>query len=240
MFHEPLTLFAYLAGITEQIEFGTGVMILPQRQTVLVAKQAAEVDVLSGGRLRLGVGSGWNDVEYTALGVPFAGRGRRLDEQVALLRQLWTRELVDFQGEFETVPDAGLNPLPVQRPIPLWFGGMNERVIRRVAETGDGWLPLFKHLEPGMSRRLSSEEEPAAVFERMRSYALEAGRDPDQIGIECRISYSRQTSDDWQRNAALFRDAGASHLSLITMNAGLAHPDEHIDAMVAMREAVLS
>jgi len=238
MFHEPLVLFGYLAGLTRRLEFVTSVLVLPQRQTVLVAKQAAQVDVLSGGRLRLGVGTGWNDVEYSALGVPFAGRGRRLDEQVRLLRALWTQPLVDFDGEFHRVPHAGLNPLPVRRPIPLWFGGTNEQVLRRVAETGDGWMPLFKHLEPGMSRTLSTEEEPAELFARMRELARAAGRDPDAIGIECRISHFRQTPDDWHRQAALFRAAGATHLSLVAMNEGFSSVDDHIQGLVAMKAAV--
>jgi probable F420-dependent oxidoreductase len=239
MFHEPLVLFGYLAGVTRRIELATGILILPQRQTVLVAKQAAQVDVLSGGRLRLGVGIGWNDVEYTALGVPFERRGRRLEAQTHLLRQLWTQPLVEFQGEFDRVPDAGLNPLPVQRPIPIWFGGTDSRVIKRVGEIGDGWMPLFKQFEPGMSRALSSEIPPADLFEQMRAYARAFGRDPAAIGIECRLSYSRQTADDWQRIGETFRAAGATHLSLVTMNAGLSGPDEHINAMIRMRDALV-
>lgn len=238
MFHEPLVLFGYLTGLTQRIEFVTSVLVLPQRQTVLVAKQAAQVDVLSGGRLRLGVGTGWNDVEYTSLGVPFAARGKRLDEQVSLLRELWTKPLVNFAGDFHQVPDAGINPLPVQRPIPIWFGGTNEQVIRRVAETGDGWMPLFKQLEPGMSRTLSTEEAPAEMFDKMRSLARAAGRNPDAIGIECRLSYFKQTADDWHRNAELFRDAGATHLSLVAMNVAFTSVDDHIRGLEEMRSAV--
>lgn len=238
LFHEPLVLFGYLAAVTRRIQLTTGILILPQRQTVLVAKQAAEVDVLSGGRLRVGVGTGWNDVEYSALGVPFEQRGRRLEQQVQLLRALWTQPLVEFDGDYDTVPNAGLNPLPVQRPIPIWFGGTDERVLKRVGAIGDGWMPLFRQFEPGMSRALSSEDSPAAMFERMRGYARAAGRDPAAIGIECRISYSRQTDDDWRAQATIFRDAGATHLALVTMNAGFATPDEHIAALQRMRAAV--
>ena len=237
-FHEPFVLFGYLAGLTSRIEFGTSVMVAPQRQTALLAKQAAEVDLLCGGRLRLGLGTGWNHVEYSALGEDFSSRGARLDEQVRLLRALWTDTIVDFKGRFDSVPAAGLNPLPVQRPIPIWFGGTHERVLRRVAETGDGWMPLFKHLEPGMSRRLSSEEEPGVLIDKMRRYALEAGRDPDAIGIDCRISAYGQTPDDWQRTAATFRTAGATHLSLVTMNAGFATVDDHLKGLEEMRAAV--
>lgn len=238
MFHEPLVLFGYLAGLTRRIQFVTNVLVLPQRQTVLVAKQAAQVDILSGGRLRLGVGSGWNDVEYTALGTAFAGRGKRLDEQVRLLRALWTEPLVAFDGDFHQVPDAGLNPLPVQRPIPIWFGGASEPVIRRVATTGDGWMPLFKHLEPGMSRSLSTEEEPAALFDRMRDLARAARRNPDDIGIECRLSYFKQTPEDWHRLAGVFRAAGATHLSLLTTNVDFKTVDQHIQGLVAMRSSL--
>ncbi|MDB6061644.1 MAG: Luciferase [Verrucomicrobiaceae bacterium] len=238
MFHEPLVLFGYLAGVTQRIELVTGILILPQRQTVLVAKQAAQVDVLSGGRLRLGVGSGWNDVEYTALGVPFAQRGKRLEQQVKLLRELWTQPLVEFNGEFDVVPNAGLNPLPIQQPIPIWFGGSDPRVIKRVGEIGDGWMPLFKQFEPGMSRALSAELPPADLFEQMREHARTAGRDASTIGIECRLSFSRQTEDDWQRTGDIFSKAGATHLALVTMNAGLSSPDQHIAAMVRMRAAL--
>ena len=140
-FHEPFVLFGYLAGLTQRIELVTGVLVLPQRQTALVAKQAAEVDVLSQGRLRLGVGVGWNDVEYEALGEDFHDRGRRIEEQVSLLRALWTEPVVDFAGRWHRVPEAGINPLPVQRPIPVWFGGQAEPVLRRVGAVGRRLVP---------------------------------------------------------------------------------------------------
>ena len=143
-FHEPFVLFGFLAGVTERIGLVTSVIILAQRQTVLVAKQAAAVDVLSGGRLRLGIGIGWNAVEFEALGENFHDRGRRSEEQVDLLRKLWTSDLVTFEGRWHTVTDAGLNPLPIQRPIPIWFGGRAEQLLRRVARLGDGWFPLFR------------------------------------------------------------------------------------------------
>ena len=142
-FHEPFVLYGYLAGLTKTIDLTTGIIILPQRQTVLVAKQAATVDVFSGGRLRFGIGIGWNPVEYEALGQDFKNRGQRSEEQVELLRQLWTRELVTFHGRWHTVIDAGINPLPIQRPIPIWFGGTDDRALRRLARLGDGWFPLM-------------------------------------------------------------------------------------------------
>src|SRR6266545_754766 len=140
-FHEVFVLFGYLAGVTQRLELVTGVLILPQRQTALVAKQTASLDVLSGGRLRLGVGLGWNEVEYTGLKEDFHNRGRRIEEQVALLRRLWSEPLVVFNGRWHTIPDAGINPLPVHRPIPIWFGGHAPAVLRRTARLGDGWMP---------------------------------------------------------------------------------------------------
>src|SRR3970040_304736 len=142
VFHEPFVLFGYMAGLTTKVAFVTGIIILPQRQTVLVAKQAAALDGLSGGRLRLGIGIGWNPVEYEALGENFQDRGRRSEEQIEVLRALWTKELVTFEGRWHKITDAGLNPLPVQRPIPIWFGGGAEPVIRRIGRLGDGWMPL--------------------------------------------------------------------------------------------------
>ena len=152
-FHEPLVTFGYLAALTSRIELVSGIIILPQRQTVLVAKQAAQVDVLSGGRLRLGVGIGWNDVEYEGLGQNFHDRGKRSEEQVELLRALWTNEVVDFQGRWHSIPGAGIKPLPVQRPIPVWFGGgRSDGVLRRIARIGDGWFPQLQADEQGRER----------------------------------------------------------------------------------------
>lgn len=142
MFHEPFVLFSYLAAITQKIEFVSGIIILPQRQTVLVAKRAAALDVLSGGRLRLGIGIGWYPVEYEALGENFHNRGRRSEEQIDVLRRLWTDELVTYEGKWHKITDAGLNPLPVQRPIPVSFGGTSEPLMRRLARIGDGWFPM--------------------------------------------------------------------------------------------------
>ena len=162
MFHEPFVLFGYLGAITSKLEFVMGVLVLPQRQTALVAKQAAEVDVLTGGRLRLGVGVGWNYVEFEALGKDFNNRGKRIEEQIAILRALWTQPVVDFKGEWEQIPEAGLNPLPVQRPIPIWIGGTADVVLKRTARLGDGWFPM---MPPNDAARI--------MIERLRSYAEE-------------------------------------------------------------------
>ena len=228
LFHEPFVLFGYLAGITEKIELVTGVLILGQRQTALVAKQAAEIDVLTGGRLRLGIGTGWNDVEYEALGEDFHNRGRRSVEQIELLRALWTQEVVTFQGRYHQVTHAGINPLPVQRPIPIWFGGNADRVLRRVGRIGDGWFPLFEPDTEGQER-----------IEQMREYARQAGRDPLSIGIESWVNLEdRRSPDDWQKASEAWAKAGATHLSVNTMNAGLKGTDQHIDAIRRFKEAV--
>lgn len=219
-FHEPLVLFGYLAAVTRRLGLVTGILILPQRQTVLVAKQAAEVDLLSGGRLRLGIGIGWNAVEYEALGQSFNDRGRRSEEQVELLRLLWTRELVTYRGRWHTVTDAGINPLPVQRPIPIWFGGRDERVLRRIARLGDGWFPLTGPWEEG--RR---------ALEALHRYVREAGRDPAQIGIESWVSIADKGPQEWAREVSDWRDLGADYLCVNTMRAGLSSPQEHIEAI---------
>jgi probable F420-dependent oxidoreductase len=227
MFHEPFVVFGYMAALTKSIELVTSVIILGQRQTALVAKQAAEVDVLSGGRLRLGVGTGWNHVEYEALGEDFHNRGRRSEEQIELLRDLWTQEVVSFKGRWHTVTHAGLNPLPTQRPIPVWLGGRAEAVVRRVAQIADGWFPQFA---PG--------EEGRETLERMRGYAREAGRDPSAIGIEGRINITDGDPDFWVKQAKAWEDMGATHVSVNTMSAGLSSPQEHIDAIRRFKEAL--
>ena len=212
-FHEPFVLFGYLAAVTSSVELVTGVIILPQRQTALVAKQTAAVDVLSQGRLRLGIGVGWNAVEYEALGENFHNRGRRSEEQIDLLRKLWTNDLITYEGRWHKITDAGLNPLPVQQPIPVWFGGAAPQTIRRVATIGDGWFPLFRPDDSGR-----------ALIESMREQAAEAGRGPDDIGVESWVSIRDSSEDDWKRTAEAWRELGATHLSVNTMNAGLESP----------------
>ena len=227
MFYEPFVLFGYLAGVTQRIGLVTGVIILPQRQTVLVAKQAAAVDVLSGGRLRLGIGIGWNDVEYEALGESFRNRGRRSEEQIEVMRALWTQELVTYNGRWHKITDAGLNPLPVQRPIPLWFGGRADQVLRRIARLGDGWFPLLR-----------PDADARAMIDKMRDYARQEGRDPDSIGIESWVSIRDRPPDEWVEDVAAWKELGATHISVNTMGAGLSSPDGHIDAIRRFKEAV--
>jgi probable F420-dependent oxidoreductase len=227
MFHEPFVLFGYLAALTRRLELVTGVIILGQRQTALVAKQAAEVDVLTGGRLRLGVGIGWNHVEYEALGNNFHDRGRRSEEQIAVMRALWTQDVVNFKGHWHQITDAGLNPLPVQRPIPVWLGGRAEPVIRRVGRLADGWFPQF-----------SPDKAGEDTLNRMHHYAREAGRDPASIGIEGRIGFAGGDPDTWAQATEAWQKLGATHLSVNTMRAGLRSPDEHIKAIRQFKEAL--
>jgi probable F420-dependent oxidoreductase len=172
--HEPMVLFGYLTAITRTIEFSTGILISPQRQTALLAKQAAEVDILSGGRLRLVLGTGWNDVEYQTMGVDFHRRGAIMEEQVDVLRRLWTEEVVTYSGRFHDVPAAGINPLP-SRPIPLWFGGQSEVVLRRTGRLADGWFPYYPYF---------NEETIRADLAVIHDSARQAGRDPADIGLE--------------------------------------------------------
>ena len=227
LFHEPFVLFGYLAALTETIQMTTGVLILGQRQTALVAKQAAEVDVLTGGRLRLGVGIGWNHVEYEALGENFRNRGRRSEEQVKLLRELWTKDTVDFIGRYHRVTHAGINPRPVQQTIPIWFGGGADRVIRRIGQLGDGWFPQFQPDSEGQDK-----------IAQMREYAVEAGRDPSAIGIEGRINFGDGDEDAWNKSASAWDEAGATHLSVNTMRSGIKGPDAHIETIRRCKEAV--
>jgi probable F420-dependent oxidoreductase len=227
MFHEPFVLFGYLAAVAPRLELVTAVIILAQRQAVLAAKQAAEVDVLTNGKLRLGLGIGWNAVEYEGLGMDFRTRGRRFEEQIELMRRLWTEPVVTFQGRYHTVTAAGLNPLPVHRPIPIWIGASAEAAIKRAAETADGFFPQ-RPLEGGWP----------ATMEKIHGWLEAAGRDVRQFGIEQRINTSAGTPDDWRKAAEEWRDFGATHLSINTMNAGLRGPEAHIQRLREAKEAL--
>jgi probable F420-dependent oxidoreductase len=224
-FHEPMVLYGYLAAVTTSMELVTGIIILPQRQTVLAAKQAAEVDLLTGGRLRLGVGIGWNRVEYEALGQDFSTRGQRLEEQITLLRRLWTEQSVTFSGTFDRITGAGLAPLPVQRPIPVWVGAQSARAYRRIGRLADGWFPM---MAPGPQL----EEARRIVAEA----AAEAGRDPASLGMEGRVRW-QQDRDEMAAAMRRWQDAGATHLSVNTMGAGLKTVDDHLAALATAAEA---
>ena len=229
-FHEPFVLFGFLAGVTRRVELVTGILILPQRQTALVAKQAAAVDVLSRGRLRLGVGVGWNPVEFEALGEEFKNRGKRIEEQIDLMRALWTKELVTFQGQWHRVPDAGINPLPVQRPIPVWMGGESEVVVRRAARLADGWMP---HFRPG--------PEAQAMVDRLHGHIKEAGRDPGKFGIEGRMTLAQVPPEQRTKELAEWRAMrGITHLCIYTVGLGLKTPDEHVRTLERFKKEALA
>jgi probable F420-dependent oxidoreductase len=225
-FHEPFVMFGYLAAVTS-LELVTGIIILPQRQTALVAKQAAEVDLLTGGKFRLGVGLGWNAVEYEALGKNFADRGRRVGEQVELMRRLWTERSVTFAGEHETVTGAGLAPAPVQRPIPVWFGAQSKPAYVRAGRLADGWFP---QIPPGPQL-----DEARGMVERA---AAEAGRDPATIGMEGRVSWGVGGAERLIDHVERWRAAGASHVSVNTMGASLGSVQGHLKTLTIIAEAL--
>jgi|SRR6266508_3714032 len=227
MFHEPMVLYGYLAGVAPELELVTGVIVLPQRQTALAAKQAAEIDVLTHGKFRLGVGIGWNWVEYEGLGMNFKNRARRYEEQIEVMRRLWTEPVITFDGRYHHITAAGINPLPVQRPIPIWIGGSAEAAIKRAAEIADGFFPQ-RPLEGGWGPTL----------EKLRGWLVEAGRDPKNFGIDQRIDANAGTPDEWRKTALEWQALGATHLSVNTMRAGLASADQHIERIRQAREAL--
>lgn len=218
-FMEPFVLFSFMAGITQKLGFATGIVILPQRQIALVAKQAAVLDHLCGGRLRLGVGIGWNEVEYVALGENFNDRGKRIEEQIQVMRSLWTQKLVTFEGKWHKIEDAGINPLPLQRPIPVWMGGQAKAVLRRAAHLADGWMPTSRTVE-------SAQPYLDVLYEAL----VQAGKEPGGYGIEARVHYGNgslqelvKIVDGWQTTA--------SHLSVNTMGCGFTRPEQHLEAL---------
>mgnify|MGYP001438100934 CR=1 FL=1 len=224
-FLEPFVLFSHMAAVTERLGFLTGILILPQRETALVAKQAATLDVLCKGRFRLGVGLGWNAVEFQALTQDFRARGARIEAQVPLLRRLWTEPLVTHKDPWHCFDEVGINPLPVQRPIPIWFGGSAEAAIRRMAYLGDGWLPESKR---------ATQAEP--LLDLLAYHLQEAGRPRDSFGVEARVYlYDRA---EWDTIVRDWKLRGATHLSINTMRAGLQTPDQHIGALQAFARFV--
>ncbi len=224
--HEPLAMMALIAGVTESIELVPSVIVLPARQTVLVAKQAATIDRLSGGRFRLGIGVGKDEVEYGALGARFQDRGARCEEQMTLLRRLWTEDVVDFEGRFDRVASAGINPLPVQRPIPMWIGASalpSPRIRRRIGRWADGWFVLC------------SPQEFPGVRDDIHAEAVAAGRDPAEIGTEAGVAVVGPREHEWRTRVAGWRDMGLTHLCLRTLGGGL-EAGQHIERM---RQAVV-
>ena len=221
-FHEPMVLYGYLSGITKSLELCTGILILPQRQTALVAKQAAQIELLSGGRLRLGVGTGWNTVEYESLGEDWGSRGRRLDEQVELMRALWSEPVLDFKGEWHRVDRAGILPLPDQQ-IPVWFGGFTPIAWRRAARLGDGLV-----LGWGLGACLAALEATLGFLEA-------EGRSREGFGLEMQMLY-KKGPESWAKDIAGWRDAGGTHVSVSTMLSGLEKPGDHIEAIRRFKE----
>lgn len=223
-FHEPFVLFGYLAGLTS-LEFATGILILPQRQTALVAKQAAQVDILCGGKFRLGVGVGWNKIEYDALGFNFSGRGRRIDEQIPVLRRLWSERTVSASVENEHIVGAGIAPLPIQRPIPIWMGADSPRAFRRVGRLADGWFP---QMEPG--------PQLDEALSHIADGANDQGRDAHLIGMNARVHYSGDVEAVLTK-IEQWCDVGASHVSVNTMMAGLDSVHQHLEVLEEIASA---
>lgn len=228
-FHEPFTLFSYLAAVTQSVELMTGVLILPQRQTALVAKQAAEVDVLSGGRFTLGVGVGWNPVEFESLNQVFTDRGARIEEQIAVLRALWKRDTTTFHGRWHTIVDAGIRPRPARGSIPIWFGGRVDAALRRAARLGDGWLP-----------QSAPNETSRHMVERLRSFVDEAGRDPSAFHIQARLTLASASEQSWPAFVEGWRSLGATRLDINTMGSGYTTIKHHLDALQQALEVTRS
>lgn len=226
-FHEPFTTFAFIAACTEKLEMITTVLILPQRQTVLVAKQAAELAILSNNRFRLGVGTGWNELEYVGLNETFGNRGKRQAEQVRLMRRLWTEDSIDFAGEYHRIDLASIKPRPSE-PIPIWFGGSAPALLKRCAELGDGWIPLG-----------SPNDKSAAMIEKIREHRQAAGLSWDGFGIQAQAQYAGGTPERWAGHAEKWRNLGATHLAIATHNAGATDADGHLkrieEYLTAMR-----
>ena len=228
MFFEPFILFSYLASITKNIEFATGIIILPQRQTALVAKQAATLDVLSKSRLRLGIGTGWNNVEYEALNENFSNRGIRSVEQIKLMKELWKNESITFSGKWHKIDNAGINPLPLKKSIPIWLGGYHHNVFNRVGEIGDGWIGFFKTIEEGIK-----------IIKTIKSSAENYGRNSKDIGIEIPISLSKNFNQSEIIKKVIALDKiGVTHISINTMNMGLETSKDHIDIIKNFKKII--
>jgi probable F420-dependent oxidoreductase len=235
LFHDPFVLFGFLAGCTSGLGFSTGVLILPQRQTVLVAKQAASLAVLCGEKFRLGIGVGWNEVEFTGLNETFRNRGRRSEEQVTVMQKLWAEPHVVFNGRWHNIEDAGINPRPASGRVPVWFGGHHEHTLARVAKWGDGWMP----------NAYPPDQSAIEVFEKLRTLTRAEGRDPAAVQIEVWTSCGSGAEADWRRETAFWKQAGVSHICLTTTFDRRHHHriaghsmKDHLDALRRYREAV--
>jgi len=225
-FHEPFTTLAFIAAVTERIGLMTTVLILPQRQTALVAKQAAEVALLSNDRFRLGIGTGWNRVEYEALNEDFSNRGKRQAEQVELLRKLWTQDSLSYQGQWHTVTAASINPRPAT-PIPIWFGGSAAALLARCARLGDGWIPL-----------MGPTPAAAEAIATLKAERERAGLAWDGFGIQAQAQIGGGNDDRWRGHAGKWRELGATHIAVASHNAGLNGVDAHLAAAARYFAAV--
>ena len=205
-YHDPFVLFSFIAGCTEKIEFSPGVLILAQRQAVLVAKQAASLAELSNGRLRLGIGVGWNELEFTGLNESFKNRGKRSEEQVQVMQALWANEHVSFAGKYHTIDDSGINPRPQSGRVPVWFGGHVDATLQRAAKWGDGWMPLA----------YPADDSALQAFDRLRELTLAAGRDPSEVGIKVWVSLGDETPDEWRKEVVFWKQAGVTHVTAHT------------------------
>ena len=223
-FHETFVTLGFLAAVTTRIRLSSGVLIAPQRQTGVIAKQAAEADLLSGGRLRLGIGVGWNHVEYESLGIDWKTRGARQAEQVEVLRRLWSEDLVSFSGRFHNLNEVSIVPPPVQRPIPIWFGGLSDAVVTRAARLGDGWMPI---IEPDAQ----AEEKLGALREQLRSF----GRDPAKFGIEGWLRVHDGDPQRWAAAADGWRRLGADIVMLYPMYR-IPRFDDQIETLCRFKE----
>ena len=228
-FHEIFVTMAYIAAVTERVGLASGVLVLPQRQTALVAKQAAQLDIVSGGRLRLGIGVGFSPIEYEGLGQDMRVRGRRQAEQIELMNLLWTNRKVTFDGEFDRVHHAGIKPLPIQQPIPIWFGGGAEPVLRRAAKYGQGWIPLQPQFRP---------DKLEGPLERLHSYLQAEGREPSTFGLDGWVISNIGGPDQWQTEAERWVSVGATHVTFYTSNLGIGAVEQQIEAMNQFYDAV--
>jgi probable F420-dependent oxidoreductase len=226
-FHETFVTLAYIAAVTNKVGLATGVVILPQRQTALVAKQTAQLDILCGGKLRFGIGVGWNPVEFEALGQDWTKRGRRQAEQIELLNRLWTERAVTFDGRYDTVRHAGINPLPIQRPIPIWFGGGSAATLKRAAKYGAGWIPLG-----------APDDDARAKLAALRQHLEEEGRDPAGFGIEAWVRCGIGGPDKWQEAARAWQALGATYITFYTSGQGVGPVDRQIETMRRFYETV--
>ena len=225
-FHEPFTTFAFIAGVTDKIDLITTVMILPQRQTVLAAKQAAEVALLSNNRFKLGIGVGWNELEYVGLNETFNNRGRRQEEQVDVMRKLWSEDSLDYTGEYHRIDKASINPRP-SKTIPIWFGGSAPALLDRVARLGDGWIPL-----------MGANDKAKACIDTIRQTRKAAGLSFANFGIQAQAQYAGGSPERWRKHAEAWREMGCTHLAIATHNAGPTNVDGHLARIGEYQQAL--